>query len=265
MVPVLLQPRAWGAHLLVVVAVVAAVLLGLWQLGAWQSAREAEARDLSSAEPVALNDAMTGFDPFPGQYVGQPVTMSGEWLPESTLFVADRGRAGELGYWVMTPLLVDGSDDGAGAPSAMPVVRGWTQSAEAPAVDGRVELTGWLQPSEGSSLPDPGEGREVIAEMRVASVTQFVDVDLYSGFVVAQQPTDGLAAVSPEQIPSVSPVTSLKNLLYAVQWWVFGLFAVYIWQRWCRDELERAAAGARGEDEVEPAGSAVARPVGSQA
>ena len=45
----LLAPRTWGAHLLMVAAVTAAVLLGLWQLNVWSAARESEARDLSNA------------------------------------------------------------------------------------------------------------------------------------------------------------------------------------------------------------------------
>ncbi|GAB3994448.1 SURF1 family protein [Nocardioides marmoraquaticus] len=251
-IPVLLRPRALGAHVLVVVAVAATIALGLWQLSAWQAGREREARDVSDATPVALDRAMGGDDPFPGQYLGHPVTLGGEWLPDSTLYVSDRARDGEWGYWVMTPVMVDGTD------SAMPVVRGWSAEPSAPEVSGRVDVEGWLQPSEGSSLNDPDRTDDVIPEMRVASVTEHVDDDLYSGFVVSRVPTAGLSDVTPAQIPSISPVTSLKNLLYALQWWVFGLFAGYVWWRWCRDELEREheLAEAR-EPEDSPVGSGV--------
>ena len=40
------------------------------------------------------------------------------------------------------------------------------------------------------------------------------------------------------------------NLLYAIEWWVFGAFAVFIWVRWCGDSLEaerRLAATAEDE------------------
>jgi len=33
--------------------------------------------------------------------------------------------------------------------------------------------------------------------------------------------------------------TSVRNFLYALEWWVFGGFAVYLWWRWCRDEVAR--------------------------
>lgn len=243
----MLRPRHWGGHLLLVVALVATTWLGFWQLSAWQHGREAEARDLTDAEPIAMTRAFGPDDPFPGQYVGQPVALRGTWVPASTLYVADRRHDGRDGYWVMTPVLVEGGDG-----SAVPVVRGWSPRAAAPRVDGAVDLTGWLQPSEGAGLPDDDPDDDVIPEMRVASVTQRVEADLYSGFVVAREAssgTDGLAAVSPENIPTVSAVTSLRNLLYAGQWWIFGGFAVYVWWRWCRDTVEALERERDAEDE----------------
>ena len=77
----LLTPRFWGAHLLMVVALVATILLGIWQYHAWEAGRAADARDISDAKPLPLDEVMSGDDPFPGEYLGQPVTFSGEWLP----------------------------------------------------------------------------------------------------------------------------------------------------------------------------------------
>ena len=239
--PVLLRARSWGAHLLMVAAVAAAIALGLWQLHVWEAARTAEARDVSNAKPVELTAVMSGDDPFPGQYLGQPVRLSGEWLPKGTLYVADRALDGRRGYWVTTPVLV--------GKSAMPIVRGWSATPDAPAPNGQVSVTGWLQPSEGTGAVDDDAHDDVIPEMRVASMVEHVDADLYSGFVVARTtPSEGgatqdtayagLAAVTPASIPEVSNLTSLRNLLYAIQWWIFGGMAIYIWVRWCRDALE---------------------------
>lgn len=224
-----------------VAALAAAIALGVWQLHVWQAARDSEALDLTRAAPLPLAKVMSGDDPFPGQYLGQPVSLSGEWLPRGTLYVADRDLDGRRGYWVMTPVQVGGS--------AMPVVRGWSASADVPEPSGRVTVDGWLQPSEGSGAVDDDSHDDVIPEMRVASMVEHVDADLYSGFVVAELPAagagaatstayDGLAAVTPESIPEISSTTSLRNLLYAFQWWVFGGFAIYVWVRWCRDTWE---------------------------
>lgn len=212
-----------------VLAVVAAALLGLWQLNTWEAARAAEASDLSGADPRPLAKVMGGDDPFPGRYVGQPVSFRGRWMPQSTLYVPDRPLAGERGYWVVTPVLV--------GESAMPVVRGWSKTKGAPEPTGEVTVDGWLQPSEGSNAPDEDPRDDEIPEMRIATITEYVDADLYSAFVVARDP-GGLEAVPPDSVPRVSAVTSLRNLLYAFQWWIFGLFAVYVWVRWCRDTWE---------------------------
>jgi surfeit locus 1 family protein len=217
-----------------VLALAAAVALGLWQYAAWTSGREAEARDLSGAEPVALADVMTGDAPFPGRQLGRPVTFTGKWLPEGTLYVADRDLGGRRGYWVMTPVLL--------GDSAMPVVRGWSAEASAPAPTGQAEVTGWLQASEGSGAPDDDPRDDVIPEMRIASVVEHVDADLYSAFVVDSEASGDLGQVTPDSIPKVSDLTSLRNLLYAFQWWIFGGFAVYIWWRWCRDTWQQAAS-----------------------
>ena len=49
----------------------------------------------------------------------------------------------------------------------------------------------------------------------------------------------GLAAVTPANLPRPAASTSLRNLLYALEWWAFGGFVVYAWWRWCRDEVTR--------------------------
>jgi cytochrome oxidase assembly protein ShyY1 len=220
-----------------VVALAAAIGLGVWQLHAWQAGRDADARDLTTSPTKPLSQVMSGDDPFPGEYLGQPVTFEGTWLPKGTLYVADRDLHGKRGYWVMTPVLV--------GRSAMPVVRGWSARPEAPRPTGSVAVTGYLQASEGTNAPDDDPEDDVIPEMRIASVVQHVDSDLYSAYVVARDAgsgTDGLATVTPASVPEVSTTSHLRNLLYAFQWWIFAGFAVYIWARWCRDQLEAAAA-----------------------
>jgi surfeit locus 1 family protein len=226
-----------------VLALAATILLGVWQYHVWQAGRAAQARDISDAKPLALDTVMGGDSAFPGKYLGQPVTFSGTWLPKGTLYVSDRELHGRRGYWVMTPVLI--------GKSAMPVVRGWSAKPEAPAPSGQVAVQGWLQASEGSDVDDPNPDDDIIPEMRIASVVEHVDADLYSGYVVAkavstsstsESGSAGLEKVTPASIPQVSAVDHLRNLLYAFQWWVFGGFAIYIWVRWCRDEVEAAAA-----------------------
>lgn len=261
---VLLSPRMIGLHLVAILATTAAVWLGLWQLDAWQGRRDAASTDLANAEPVALADVMSADDPYPADAIGQPVELAGAWVPASTFFVADRRLDGRRGYWVVTPVEV--CDAGCGGRPAMLVVRGWTvEPGAAPdPPTGRVAVTGWLQPPEGSGRQDPDPTDDVLQELRIADAIQHVDQDLYGGYVIAKKvsaaATDdagtsgveaGLEPVTPDSLPEPETFTALRNLLYAVEWWVFGGFALFVWWRWCRDELERSRPSEdAGEAEV---------------
>ena len=260
-VRVLLAPRMLGLHVLAVLATAAAVLLGVWQYGVWAEHRTDATASRVDAAPRPLDRVLDPDQPFPKDAVGRPVTFAGRWLPRSTMYVEDRGLHGRRGFWAVTPVAVCGRScpDGSAADraSAMLVVRGWAPSVSAaPAPpSGQVAVTGWLQPGEGTGRTDPDPGDDVIPELRLADALQHVDQDLYGGFVVARSTTPadgraGLEAVTPSSLPEVSASTGLRNLLYAIEWWVFGGFALFLWWRWCRDEVERS----RRTDEPEPEG-----------
>ena len=252
----LLAPRLLGLHLLAIVATTAAVLLGVWQYGAWQIHREDKVASLAHVAPRPLQSVMSSDDPFPGQDIGRPVSFTGRWLPKSTVYVADRLQHGRRGVWAVTPVTVcragQAAAECAKAP-AMLVVRGWAPSVrDVPAPPtGAVKVTGWLQPGEGSGLSDPNPNDDVIPEVRVADAIQHVDQDLYGAYVIADavstssttkegsSTTRGLEPVTPASLPEPPAYTGLRNLLYAIEWWVFGGFAVFLWWRWCRDELQR--------------------------
>ena len=257
----LLRPKFWPGHIAMLVCVAIAVGLGLWQLGAWHQHRADAARDLAGQPPVALGRLMTGDSPFPSREVGRPVQFSGRWVG-GNVYVADRHLRGTRGYWVVTAALVDGTH------SAMPVVRGWSRTADLPTPVGDTEVVGWLQPTEdGSGDVDANPHDDVIPTLQVATLVEHVDADLYSGYVTGKvisgeqaaggTPAGGraLEAVRPPSAPGVSAFTGLRNLFYAVEWWVFGLFALFIWVRWCRDSLnppdpESAGRAVLGDNEV---------------
>lgn len=271
----LLHPRYWGQHLLGIVAVSIAVGMGMWQLNAWQERRAAEALDLTRIAPEPITDVIGSDDPFPADKVGQPVVVSGTWLPESTLLISNRTVDGVEGYWVTTPISVGAPD----AP-ALVVVRGWTADATdvPPAPQGTGEFVVWLQPSEGTGAVDDDTTDDVLPQLRIADVLNHVDRDLYGAYgVVADKVAEGdwpvgetavndgtatLAQASLEQLPATSGTTALKNLLYAIEWWVFGAFAAFIWWRWIRDELDAdlpgADQGGDGETPLTPAGASPA-------
>ncbi len=270
-----LAPRFWPVHLLVVLAILGTGWLGLWQYHAWETRRADAAVDLTTKTPIALTEAMGPDAPFPGRLVGQPVVLEGTWAPAGTVYVEGREYDGRDGYWAVTPLTVDGGD------AAILVVRGWTADpAAAPEPPtGAAELVGWLQPPEGQVITDEDPTDDVLPQVRIADAIQHVDQDLYGAYAVVadraapgdwpigdravNDGTDGLAAASLDQTPEVGRFTALRNLLYALQWWVFGAFAVFVWWRHLADTLAADAAGAEthaatdGETDGEAASAAV--------
>jgi surfeit locus 1 family protein len=249
----LTSPRMIALHLLAIVVVIGTVLLGIWQYDAWQSHRERQASSLANATPEPLDAVLAADAPFPAAAVGQPVRFSGQWLPRSTLQVAGRSLDGRSGRWVVTPVAVCAPAAACDSASAMLVVRGFTASPNRtpPAPTGRVDVTGWLQPGEGSGLTDPDPTDDVLPEMRIADAIQHVDQDLYGGYVVAEtlspgaggaSASRGLEPVTPDSLPEPQTFTALRNLLYAIEWWVFGGFFLFVWWRWCRDEVSRVSA-----------------------
>lgn len=236
-------------HLLGVVAVSVAVGLGIWQLNAWERQRDLAAAEVSDRDAVPLVDLLAPGDSFPAADAGAPVEVSGTWEPDLTFFVSDRVVDGTDGYWVLTPIRSGGS--------LLPLVRGWTPTLdELPAAPtGEVDTVAWLQPGEGTGATDPDPSDRVLPQVRLADVVRLLDDDIYDGYAVVdhERQTNGgtadLAAVTPDQVPSVGLGTGLRNLLYAIEWWVFAAFAAFVWWRFVRDEIDRANAEAEVDDD----------------
>ncbi len=264
----------WGAHLIALACVGTAVALGLWQYDAWAAHREAERIDLTNSEPEPLTDVLGPDEPFPTKHVGRPVTLEGTWLPEGTVLVSGREADGQDGSWVVTPLTVGGPDD-----AAIPVVRGWLPgddpAAAPPPPTGTASLTGWLQPGEGTGAADDDPTDDVFPQVRIADLVQRVDVDLYGAYVVVDPDateesgggnagTTDLEPATLDQLPPVGTFTAWRNFAYAIEWWLFGLFALFLWWRFVREATARRPDPAEPTGPAEPTESDGAdRPVGS--
>ncbi len=107
------------------------------------------------------------------------------------------------------------------------------------------EVVAWLQVSDGSGAVDDDATDDVFPQLRVADLVQRVDVDLYGAYAIAQDATPGLEAADLEELPAAGRFTALRNFLYALEWWVFGGFAAFIWWRFVQDaRAERATLDA---------------------
>jgi cytochrome oxidase assembly protein ShyY1 len=233
-------------HLGLVVGVVATTLLGLWQLDAWRDHREDRVAALAGADPVPLDSVLGPDDPFPAADAGRPVTVSGQWLVEETVTITDRIQHGETGRWVVTPMVVCAASPCTRDDSVIPVVLGWSDrpgDLDVRPPSGEAELVARLQPAEQDAATPPEAEDGVLGSLRILDFVARLDQDLYSGFLILDQPAEvrgDLEAVTPEALPSPPASEGLRNLLYALQWWAFGVFTVVVWWRWVRDELALA-------------------------
>jgi cytochrome oxidase assembly protein ShyY1 len=246
-----LAPRYWGVHLLMVAAVVVTVLLGRWQYDVWHGHRTHSAGAVTRLSPVPLDSVLGKDAAFPADGLGRPVTVEGTWDPAGTVFISGRTREDRTGYWAVTPVVTNSG-------SELPVVRGWlTDPDRAPAPPrGPAALVGLLQPPEDTGAPDDSTADQVLPELSITDLLQRTDRDLYGGYVIATDRavpggattasgTEGLAPAAAEHLPGADASTGLRNLLYAFQWWVFGLFAIFVWWRWVtEDVLGRPRRGA---------------------
>ncbi|WP_419704212.1 SURF1 family protein [Promicromonospora sp. NFX87] len=254
------QPRMIG---LLLVFVLAALVCG--RLGAWQLDRAYERAELAAqqaaAEAVAagpswLGDVLTPQESFPGELVGREVRVAGEFEDSGTLLVPGRVLEGHTGYLVLTPFRV--TDDGTGGASwadlsgapVLAVVQGWVAApADAEALtlpEGEVTLTGWLQVGESTS----GSAAVVDGQTEQIALSALVNEwggPIYTGYLVANagpgSPESGGVAALPRPTIDGGSGANLQNVFYALQWWVFGGFAVLLWIRLVRDEM---AGGRRG-------------------
>ncbi len=258
----MLKPRWLGLLGLLLVILVAFTFLGLWQLSVARDDARKEAVEAAPRQPVAaLASVLTPHGEFPATASGRRVEAVGRYDAAGQVLVADRRLDGAPGFWVVTPLVV--ADTGA----RVAVLRGFVRAAPAPApvTDADVTVLGTLAPGESpvsSSQPlPPGQ----LPSVDLGHLVNVWDGPIYNAFVFAVSETPDASAAGPagssaggglERVPP-PPVPSgltLRNAAYAVQWWVFGLFAAWMWWKMVREDHRRDALG-RAEPRPHPAGA----------
>jgi surfeit locus 1 family protein len=230
-----LSPGLLALHALGIVAVVFCVVMGLWQAGVYDDRQHDEQADKRSVPRVALTDLWTPDEPFLTRFNHRPVTIDGTFAPTADqLWVTGKEHDGQDGAWLVAPLQVDGGD-------TMLVVRGWAPEPgalpEVPA--GRVSIDAVLEPGETAADSfDPST--RTVGAVRIPALINELPYDLYSGFAISTDAaaSGGLDLVPPPHPDDVSWTAGLRNLAYALQWWVFGLFAAFMWWRMCTETLD---------------------------
>ena len=256
----LLSPKWVGLFAIVLVVVAACTVLGLWQLGVARDEGHKQAvASASQLQPAPLQQVTQAHSAFEAQFSNRPVTVTGTYDDARTILVVDRRLGDRAGSWVVTPLVTDGG--------TVAVLRGFVEglpSTPPAAPAGVVTVAGSLGPTEsprpGAALPAP-QRRSV----DLAALVNEWPGDLYNVIVLASGETDatpgaasgagpaaaiatpGLTRVPP---PDVDTPLNLRNAAYAVQWWVFGLFAVWMWWKMFRAEQQADDVPAAQREEI---------------
>lgn len=236
-----LTPRWLAAALAVLLAVAVCVVAGRWQ---WQRTQDVLAAErAAAAEPAPIEQVLpAGSTQLPSEVMGRSVILTGTYDSAYQVTVPNRVHDDETGVWVVTGLrLADGS--------VVAVLRGSLPSADDPGAQvpsGPVVVDGVLQPDESfyaDAVDAPGQ---VAAVVGTRLATQW-GTDLLPGHVTltSQRPADAPAPSPVEPSVQTADVAfPLQNFFYALQWWIFGAFAVVVYLRWLWLESRRPAAEA---------------------
>lgn len=221
--------RSWLATAAAVAGIALTFALGEWQLGRGREKDALQAAiDRREALPALAQAALLDGDP--RRFLHRQVLVRGVWDAAHTVFLDNRQMRGAPGFYVVTPLKLEGSD------RAVLVQRGWAprnfeQRDKLPPVEtpaGIVELRGRIAPPPARLYEFRAEERGRIrqnldlASFRAETGMKLVDVSVLQ----AGSASEGLLRDWPR--PSAG---SEKNYGYAVQWWaITALIAIlYVW------------------------------------
>jgi len=218
-----------------VTAAAAAGLAATFALGGWQLGRAQDKLALLAsiearkALPPVGNEVLAGATR-PADAMFRPVVLRGTWLAQHTIYLDNRQMHGKAGFYVVTPLLLQGSG------SAVLVERGWVQRNFAdreklPPIGtpaGLIEVRGHMAPPPAKLYefagPSAGRIRQNLdlAQWRAETGLALLEVAVQQ----TGEPSDGLLRDWPEAAGGAE-----KNFGYAFQWWALsGLIAIlYVW------------------------------------
>ncbi len=235
--------------------VVAAMAYGCYLLGQWQfhrlhdrKATNAQITRNLKAPPVPVDQVMAVDRPVAQRREWRRVTATGTYLPDQTVIVRYQTRDGESGVDVVTPLRTS-------AHAAVLVDRGWMSTGntgarpDVPAApSGTVTVVGWVRAdAEGDAAIVTDGSTRAISSREIA---HGMPVPLYGGFVDAEQQTP-----PPRHplVPAEQPdLGNGPHFFYGLQWWFFGVLAVFGFCYLAWDERRKRIAQTQSERSMPP-------------
>ncbi|MDQ4052263.1 MAG: SURF1 family protein [Actinomycetota bacterium] len=230
---------------------VAVVLLGwaAWWLGQWQFHRLEDRKESNAVvranedkPPAPVDDVLAPGREVPDDEEWRVVTATGEYAGDETVIVRYRTRDGVSGVDVVVPLVTTGG-------TALLVDRGWLQSepgsaepAEVPAPPaGEVTVTGWVRADgTGDSTDVSDQSTRAISSEKIGEA---LDREVYGGFVeLRSEDPAPEQALEPVELPELD---NGPHFFYGLQWWFFGMLAIFGFCYLAYDEWKRGPRGER--------------------
>jgi cytochrome oxidase assembly protein ShyY1 len=222
--------------------------LGFWQLGVAHDSARAEMVERAENSPVVpIDTLLRPHGAFPGLDSSRRVSAVGRYDAAGQFVVPNRRLSGVAGSWVVTPLVVETTG------ARLAVLRGFMEGTAAPAPtsgDTAVTVVGSIAPGE-SPLELPGQPAGQLGAVDLGHLANVWPGQLYNAFVFAISETPSATVVgstpgSLQRVPPPSPDPGMtpRNTAYAVQWWIFALFALWMWWRMVKDAHQREVAAA---------------------
>ena len=223
-----LLSRRWLLFLVIVLLLAyVCLLLGRWQWHRLEGKKTGNAiiRTNEKAAPTPVDQVLApGRNPSDDEQY-KVVSAHGRYDVAHTIVVRYQTRDGNAGVDVVVPLVTSSG-------TALLVDRGWvatanrgqTDASQVPAPpSGEVAVTGWVRQDAG------GSSAEVVnASTRAISSAQIqpaIGIPVYGGFV--QLLTESPKPATPLLAADPPDLSNGPHFFYALQWWFFGLLALF--------------------------------------
>jgi surfeit locus 1 family protein len=223
-----LTPR-WLIALMALIAFIAmCVVLGRWQ---WDRTQDILAAERAAASaPIELTELISDDGTWSNADIGRTVILAGAFT-EDEILLPNREYRDQAGTWTITRFELDDQ-------RSIAVVRGWLPNDEQspPIRQEPTTIEGVLHPNEAFY---EGANQEQIITVVAPALAEAWNTDLIDGYVMLQQ-QDPILLAADAPAPVIVPPTvqggdvpfPLQNFFYAIQWWVFAAFAIFVYARW---------------------------------
>jgi cytochrome oxidase assembly protein ShyY1 len=229
---------------------------GAYLLGQWQFHRLTDRESSNSqtrvnlrAEPAPVAEVLTPGQPARERDEWRRVTATGRYLADESVVIRYQTREGASGVDIVTPLR---TGDG----TTLLVDRGWlatdnqgADTVDAPAPpDGQVTVVGWVRSDATGKAAKVADGSARAVSSREIAPT--LEGPVYGGFVDLE--SESPAPAQPLRRTELPDLGNGPHFFYGLQWWFFGVLAVFGFFYLAYDERKKLKSDAHSQGAQHP-------------